>query len=65
MKCKKCGEQMRILTYSPLLLTLSNHNEAKRTVYGYCDNCQNGDKWKEVFTLSSTEEISEEGIFFI
>lgn len=65
MKCKKCGEQMRVLTYSPLLLTLSNHNEAKRTVRGVCDSCGNSDKWKEIFTLSSTEEFSEEGIFFI
>lgn len=65
MKCKKCGEQMRVLTYSSLLLTLSNQNEAKRTVYGFCDNCHNSDKWREVFTLSSTEEFSEEGIYFI
>lgn len=56
---------MKVLTYSPLLLTLSNRNEAKRTVFGYCDNCQSGDKWKEIFTLSSTEEFSEEGKYFI
>lgn len=56
---------MRVLTYSPLLLTLSNHNEAKRTVFGYCDNCKSGGQWRQVFTLSSNEEISEEGKYFI
>ena len=65
MKCKKCGGQMRILTYSTLLTSQSNCNEARRMVYGKCENCETEGKWREVFTLSSTEEVSEEGVFFI
>ena len=56
---------MRILTYSTLLTSQSNCNEARRLVYGKCEDCEAEGKWREVFTLSSTEEISEEGKYFI
>lgn len=58
MKCKKCGALMKILTYSSLTTCLTNTNQAKRIAYYVCGQCGHNDKLREVFTLSSIEDIA-------
>lgn len=60
MKCRYCSGNMKILTYSTLLTSQSNPNEAKRMVYGRCDDCGEPNQWREVFTLSAEETLSQE-----
>lgn len=56
---------MKILTYSSLTTCLTNTNQAKRIAYYVCGQCGHNDKLREVFTLSSIEEINDKGIDFI
>lgn len=49
-----------MLTYSTLLTSQSNPNEAKRMVYGECNDCGEHDKWREIFTLTSEETLTKE-----
>lgn len=65
MKCVKCGATSTRLAYSSLTGCLTNPNQVKRISHYICNQCGHRNKVREIFTLSSVEEINNKGRDYI